>query len=452
MLITHIKELIGNTPILKLDPKIHGLKTYDIYIKLEYMNPFGSVKDRVGLALIEPFMEELKAKNKTILEASSANTGKALAALCSIEGLKFKSYTNRVKVPEQRMILQALGSEIEELPGLSDCPDPNDPNDPTKYCEDLVNQGPEKYHYTNQYFNELNPEIHRKTTAKEIYEDLGAVDILVTPLGTCGTSQGTIDYLKEKNPSLKSIGVVSEPGSWVPGNRNLNELWEVGIYKEEKYDEILQDDYMNSIEGAIELLTKAGVFCGPTTGLQYQCIVKKLRFEEENKVKEGIILENSKENKKKVIFIGCDRIEPYLNYIKRYKPEIFSSKTTTRPRVNTQTLDDVSLTNSIKPKELKYLIDSKDENGFIIIDIRGHFAYSIGHIKDSINILDELFATLIEEGPSFPKNKKIVVVCSIGMISRKFASFLSVQGYDASNLEGGIMNWKKEGFEVLKTN
>lgn len=172
MIVNSITELIGNTPLLKIDESVHGIKNLDLYAKLEYYNPFGSVKDRVAKGMIDPILDELKEKNKTIVEASSGNTAKALSVLSSINGLKFKTVTNRIKMPEVRMILQTLGSDIEELPGLSDCPDPNDPNDFTTVAANLANREPELYHYTDQYFNKLNLNSHYETTGKEISNDL----------------------------------------------------------------------------------------------------------------------------------------------------------------------------------------------------------------------------------------------------------------------------------------
>ena len=100
MIYQNIVEAIGNTPILKIDPKVHGLKNIELYAKLEYMNPFGSVKDRTAKALLYDALEDAIKNNKKVIEFSSSNTAKALAVLCSINGLKYKTYSNRIKVSE----------------------------------------------------------------------------------------------------------------------------------------------------------------------------------------------------------------------------------------------------------------------------------------------------------------------------------------------------------------
>jgi len=439
MIINSIDELIGNTPLLRIDPSVHGLKTIDVYAKLELMNPWASVKDRVAKGLLAPVLSECVDKQKTIVEASSGNTGKALAALCNMHGLTFKSYTNRIKVAEQRMILQLMGADIEELPGLSDCPDPNDPNDPTKLCSDLASTQPEQYEYTDQYFNEKNIQTHYECTGKEIYTDLGEVDYFVGPLGTCGSTMGTGLYLKEHSTDLKIVGAVAEAGNWIPGGRNINELWEVGFYKREFYDAIISGNVQESLESMIELVTKSGLLMGPTAGLAYHALKKYLKPIDQHRAETC-----GHEDKAKAVFIACDRLEPYLTYIKKYRPEIFSTSTTSRKTVFSQTDHEISQGQTLTAETLHKRLN---ENPFLI-DIRSAYAFKVGHIQGSINIRDELFAIMLEEGTAFPKERPIVVVCSVGDISLKFSSFLKDHGYDAYSLTGGLSQWKAQALPL----
>jgi len=266
MLYNHITELIGNTPLLKIDPKIHGLKNFEIYAKLEYYNPFGSLKDRIAWQMLEPVLEESIKKQKTILESSSGNTAKALATLAKVYDLNFKTITNRIKVPEVRMMLQFLGAEVEELPGLFDCPDPNDPNDPVAIATNLVKQEPENWTYTDQYFNELNWKAHYKA-GEEVAKDLQKIDYYFGVLGTCGSTLGAVKALKDKGQSTKVIGIVTEAASWVPGGRNINELWETGFFDKNFYTDIISGDIQKAISGMQDLNQKSGILAGPTSGL-----------------------------------------------------------------------------------------------------------------------------------------------------------------------------------------
>jgi len=436
MIYKHISELVGNTPLLEVSKEVTGLKNIHVYAKLEYMNPFGSLKDRIAKNMFQPIKEAAKQLNKVVLEASSGNTGKALAILCSVEGIKFKTVSNRIKIPEMRMMMQISGADIEELPGISDCPDLNDPNSYTTAASNMAKRYPNKYIYTDQYFNERNWQAHLDT-GKEIIKELGSVDFLFTMLGTVGSSVGVGRVLKEANPDLNIYGVVASSGQHIPGARNSNELWEVGFYKPEFYTEILSETTDSAIQGATMLIQRVGILSGPTGGATFSAALKKLK-EIDNHLQyraEGY----------RAVFIVCDRIEPYLNFIKLHKPDIFSKRSSLKPTVANVVIHDIQKL-KISAHDLQKQIEK-----FLIIDIRGNFAYSIGHIEKSINIVDEIFANMIEEGKVFPMNTKIVVVCRIGDISLNYAQFLVNQGYEAYSLDGGIQSWKDAGFELQRS-
>jgi len=433
MIYDNILDMVGNTPLLKINSEIHGLKNINLYAKLEYYNPTGSLKDRPAKAMLEPLLDNIKSKNKTVIEASSGNTAKSLAVFCGTENIPFLTVTNRIKISEMRMILQNLGSKIEELPGLSDCPDPMDPNDFTTVAANMAKKEPEKYIYIDQYFNDLNLKGH-ETTGKEVYNDLGNVDYYIGFLGTCGSSMGAGRWLKKKC-GTKVIGVVSEAGHHIPGGRSMNELWEVGAFRKEFYEYIVKGTVQEGIEGMLTLNKKCGVMGGPTSGLTFYAGLKKLK-EIDKSIVDG--------KKRNAVFIACDRVELYMSYIKKYMPELFS-KTNVRRTVEGQSIEEVKYSKTIKSSELNKLLEKET---ITIIDIRGHFAYSVGHIKGSTNLLSDLFSEMIEEGPKFSQDKKIIVVCSFGLNSKKFASFLQQQGYDAMSLEGGIKDWKTVGFPL----
>jgi len=440
MIVNSVAELIGRTPLLKIPVEVHGIHGAELYAKLEYMNPFGSLKDRVALGMLEPVLESAKAKRQTILEASSGNTAKALCALAGVNGLKFKTVTNRIKTPEVRMVLQTLGAEIEELPGLSDCPDPLDPNDFTAVAARMAAAEPERYLYTDQYFNERNLAAHYQTTGREILSDLPAVTDYFCFLGTCGSAMGVGKLLKEQVPFANVWGVVAAAGHHVPGGRNSAELWEVGFFKREFFSDLIEGTRDQAIEGMLELNRRVGILCGPTTGLTYVAACRKLR--------ELTLSRSAGEGKRIAVFIACDRLESYMSYLKNHAPDIFAAATSTRRRVEGLDPDEVGASPQLSPNALKECIG---QSNFFVVDIRGNFAFSRGHIPGSINVLDELFAQMIEEGSVFPTGAKICVVCSVGTISRKYAAFLLGQGYQAASLDGGITAWKRAGHPLAQT-
>jgi len=432
MIHKHISELIGNTPLLEIPQTVTKLKNIKLYAKLEHLNPFGSLKDRIAKKMLYSIIHEAKNSSKTILEASSGNTGKALAILASTENLKFKAITNRIKISEMRMIMQIAGAEIDELPGISDCPDLNDPNSYTVAASNLAKQNPEKYLYTDQYFNELNWQAHYES-GLEILKDLPQIDFLFTMLGTTGSSVGIGKALKEQNPNLKIFGVVADAGEQIPGARNSNELWEVGFYNPEFYEEILSEKTQNAIIGSQKLIQEVGILAGPTAGANYFATLKKLQQ-----------IDPNLSTTLNAVFVVCDRVEPYLTFYRQHLPELFGSATSSKPKV-TSTSPEKYPNLKISATELNQKI-----NQHLIIDIRGNFPYSIGHIPNSINIIDEIFAGIIEQGKTFGKEKSITIICRIGDISQRYASFLRDQGYDAYSLEGGIAEWKNQNFPLNK--
>ena len=309
MLYKSVTELIGNTPLIEISKEITKFKNINVYAKCELYNPFGSLKDRAGYAMLKDEIQKLKENNMTVIESSSGNTAKALQIICSMNGSPFKTVTNRIKIPETKEILKVAGAEIEELPGLSECPDPTDPNDPVAYIERIVSENHNKYYHTNQYTNLKNPKVHYEHTGKEIYEDLGKVDYFFGTLGTTGSSRGTIEYLLEKNKNLKKIGIIAEKGDTIPGIRNKDEMYEVGIFNKSLYDEIVLVNSDEAIEEMLVLNRKCGILGGPTSGAAFKGTLKYLR-EIDDKLKEPA----------NAVFIACDRMEWYMSYIKKIRP------------------------------------------------------------------------------------------------------------------------------------
>lgn len=140
MIYKNVTDLIGNTPMLEISPEVHGLKNVNVYAKLEMMNPFGSVKDRTAFGLIRDHLDDIKNNGATVIESSSGNTAKALGVLCSVNNIPLEIYTNRIKVPESRDILRTIGVDVHQLPGRSECPDPDDPDDPIRVIERKIAQ------------------------------------------------------------------------------------------------------------------------------------------------------------------------------------------------------------------------------------------------------------------------------------------------------------------------
>src|SRR3989454_12068758 len=200
----NILEAVGRTPLVRLNRINQGLKP-QIYVKCDYINPGGSVKDRIGITMIdEAERQGLLKPGGTIIEGTSGNTGMGLALVAAVRGYKMVFTITDKQSKEKIDLLKALGAEVIV------CPTAVEPEDPRSYysvAKKLAREIPNSY-YPNQYENPMNPEAHYRTTGPEIWEDTeGKITHFVCGVGTGGTISGVGKYLKEKNPSVRVIGV-----------------------------------------------------------------------------------------------------------------------------------------------------------------------------------------------------------------------------------------------------
>lgn len=202
-----ITELIGNTPLVKLNRLTEGLKA-EVAVKLEFFNPGSSVKDRIAEAMIEGAEKAGKInKNTVIVEATSGNTGVGLAMVCAARGYKLAITMPESMSKERKMLLRAFGAELILTPAAEGMAGA------IAKAKSLVDAHPDTYFMPRQFDNEANPEVHRKTTAEEIWRDTdGKVDVFVAGVGTGGTITGVGEVLKNTNPKLK----------WLPSSLKLH--------------------------------------------------------------------------------------------------------------------------------------------------------------------------------------------------------------------------------------
>lgn len=198
----NINTLIGNTPLVQLNQLTQGLPAR-VAVKLEFFNPAGSVKDRIAIAMVESAEKAGKIKaGSTIVEATSGNTGIGLAMVCAAKGYKLAIVMPESMSKERRMLLRAYGAELILTPaaeGMSGA---------IAKAEELVKNHPDTHFMPRQFDNPANPEIHRQTTAEEIWRDTdGKVDIFLAGVGTGGTLTGVGEVLKARNPNVQIYAV-----------------------------------------------------------------------------------------------------------------------------------------------------------------------------------------------------------------------------------------------------
>lgn len=260
MLYQNILELIGNTPIIKIN-KINSNKKVNIYIKLEGQNPGGSIKDRIALAMIEKAEKSGElTMDKYILEPTSGNTGIGLAMVAAYKGYKAVFTMSEGMSKERKKILKAYGAELiltEKEKGTDGA---------IVMAKKILKENPGKYWMPNQFENPANPDIHYSITAEEILFDVPDITHFVAGLGTSGTVMGVGKKLKEKNDKIKIIGVEPELGHGLQGLKNMKESIVPGIYDEKTLDEKINIKDENARWAVRELVKKEGIFLGLSSG------------------------------------------------------------------------------------------------------------------------------------------------------------------------------------------
>ncbi|MDN3295718.1 pyridoxal-phosphate dependent enzyme [Streptomyces ficellus] len=434
-----ITDAIGNTPLVRIDPDVHGLRTIDLYAKLEMLNPFGSLKDRAAWNMARRGLAGAKERGETVVELSSGNTAKALALIAGMHGLPFKSVTNRMRIPEIKDLLLLLGAEIEELPGQSECLDPTNTDDPLTLFHQRLNRPGSAHFHTDQYFNARNTEAHAAGTGPEIIADLDgrAPDWFIACVGTAGSSTGVARALRAHDPAVRVVGLVGEKTDFIPGIRNADEVQEVGLFDPATYDTIETVSADEAIDGMLTLLRRCGLLAGPTGGAAYYGALRHLRALDAEPA----------ERRRTAVFIVCDRVESYLGYVRQRRPELLG-RPPVKNSVATLTDTEARAASVIDVAEARKWIA---EERPLVIDLRGPFAYAALHIDGSVNIVDELFDELVKGGLPFSKRQPVLLACPVGEKSARYAALLTRMGHpDVRSLAGGIVAWRDAGAPLVR--
>ncbi len=298
--INDITQTVGRTPLVRLNRLTHGLKA-PVVVKLESCNPLGSVKDRVGVAMIVAAEKSGILRPGTIIvEPTSGNTGIALAFTAAAKGYKLILTMPETMSMERRKLLTAFGAELILTPGDEGMPGA------IKKAEELVKSLPNAW-MPQQFNNVENPKIHRKTTAVEIWDDTaGAVDIFVTGVGTGGTLTGVGGVLKERKSNVTVVAVEPLNSSVISGNHpGPHKIQGIGAgFIPENLDTKIIDDVMlvsaeNAGEIARRLAKEEGILCGISSGANVWAALELAR--------------RPKNEGKLIVTIICDTGERYLS-------------------------------------------------------------------------------------------------------------------------------------------
>ncbi len=262
-----ITETVGGTPLVRINKMAAGLDA-KILAKLEMFNPLSSVKDRIGLAMIEAAERDGKLnKDSIIIEPTSGNTGIALAFVCAAKGYRLILTMPDTMSVERRHLLKILGAELVLTKGEKGM------KGAVEKAEELVKETPNGF-IPQQFNNPANPDVHRRTTAEEIWKDTdGNVDIFISGIGTGGTVTGVGEVLKKKNPAIKIIGLEPETSPVLSGGApGAHKIQGIGagfvpeVLNMDIVDEIIQVADSDAGETARRLAKEEGILAGVSSG------------------------------------------------------------------------------------------------------------------------------------------------------------------------------------------
>ena len=285
-----IIDLVGNTPLVKAN-RIINKPGIDLYFKLEGQNPGGSVKDRAAYNMIKSALDRGDIdKNTKLIEATSGNTGIALAMIAGIFGLDIELVMPENATVERVQTMRAYGAKVTLTSSDNGIEGSRD------YAEEKMNSG--NYFMLNQFGNDDNWKAHYKTTGPEIWNDTNQkVTHFVSSMGTTGTIMGTSTYLKEKNSDIQIVGVQPTDNSSIPGIRKWPEAYLPKIFNAEKVDQVIEVDEKEAIEMSRRLAEEEGIFAGMSSGGAAAAALKLCE-----QIDSGL-----------VVSIVCDRGDRYLS-------------------------------------------------------------------------------------------------------------------------------------------
>ena len=289
----NIVDLIGGTPLVKIN-RLNPNPNVDIYAKLEGTNPSGSIKDRIALRMIEQAeYEGCLTHDKTIIEATSGNTGIALAMIGAVKGYNVEIVMSEAVSVERRKAIQAFGGKII----LTDAEKGTD--GAIIKVKELLEKYPDKYFCTDQFTNKYNKLAHYHTTAREIWHQINKkIDYFVSAIGTSGTIMGVGKFLKEYSPNVKIVCAHPEKGHYIQGLKNMEEAIIHAIYDSSKIDIEVMINTEDAFEMTRQLAKQEGIFVGMSSGAAMIAAVETAK---------------KAENKSTIVTIFPDRGDRYLS-------------------------------------------------------------------------------------------------------------------------------------------
>ncbi len=418
------------TPIVALS-RISPFKHAKVYVKLEWYNPFGSVKDRVANNLVADAEDRgVLEDHQKLVEPTSGNTGMGLTMVSNDRGYSLTTPLSSAIPQEKRTALKFFGAQVIELED-SLCPAPGAPEGAIAMAMSLADQP--DYHMLNQYVNEANPAAHFKTTGPEIWRQTeGKVTHFFAGLGTCGTITGTGRFLKAKNPDIQVIGVHPMEGHDIPGVRSIKQLTMTKLFSPDEYDDMVEVTNKEAYELCLRLNREESIIAGPSSAMALKGAFERIPDEP------GVV----------AVVMFPDNIFKYTSSVVKHIPELaVAPKLSFKERVMS-TLVENTRANPAMNVDLDAAHTLWESDDALIIDVREYDQWAAGHVPKVKHIPTEeleAYRRYLPENLDAP----ILTICNRGNLSLTGALYLNSMGYtNVRSIQEGTLGWKARGFPI----
>jgi cysteine synthase/rhodanese-related sulfurtransferase len=420
------------TPLVRLN-HVTGFEHTEVYAKLEWYNPFGSVKDRVASSMIFQAREQGLLTDEDLVEPTSGNTGLGLAMVGNALGYSLITPVSGAIPVEKRTMLRFFGASVEELDDDL-CPAPWAPEGAIARATEIAEKP--DFHMLNQYKNPSNPDAHYRTTGPEIWRQTsGNLTHFVAGMGTCGTITGAGRFLKEQSAAVQVIGVHPSEGHDIPGVRSLRQLEQTEFFLPDEYDGMVEIGNQDAYELSMRLNREESIPAGPSSGMALA----------------GALATVPDAPGALVVVVFPDNAFKYASSMARHLPGL-AGGVTPRAKSRREELLDATIESARHNPHLAIDLDAAHEQWStgttMVLDVREPDEFARGHIPDAINIplfelpgaLDRLPADL--ETP-------VLVVCQRGNISLTGVLYLNSVGFrNARSMTGGSNAWVESEFPI----
>ena len=423
------------TPLVRLN-RVVPFQHTEVYAKLEWYNPFGSVKDRVASNMIEKAREQGDLVDEDLVEPTSGNTGLGLAMIGNALGYSLTTPLSTGIPLEKRTMLRFFGAAVEELEDDL-CPAPWAPEGAIARAMEIAEKP--DFYMLNQYKNPSNPEAHYRTTGPEVWrQTAGTVTHFVASMGTCGTITGTGRFLKEKSPEVEVIGIHPSEGHDIPGVRSIRQLQQTEFFLPDEYDGMVEISNEEAYALTRRLNQEESIPAGPSSGMALAGALAAIPDHPGNRV----------------VVMFPDNVFKYASSMVRHI-EGMAPAVMPRAKSRREELFDAIIEHTRHNPHLTIEVDAAHDRWrtgkSFVVDVRQPEEFAREHIPGSVNIP---LLELPDRQDLLPADldTPVLAICARGNISLPSVLYLNSLGYrDAQSVNGGIGAWADQGFDTETT-